>query len=81
MKNLISKNVVIIIQKCQEIYGNTIETLVNNGNIVNFPGNSASFKLKVKVTEKKPAAGNTKDAKIAVPLKYLGNFWRTLEIS
>ena len=53
----------------------------NNGNIVNFPGNSASFKLKVKITEKKPAAGNTKDAKIAVPLKYLGNFWRTLEIS
>ena len=25
-------------------------------------------------------AGNTKDVKIAVPLKYLSNFWRTLEM-
>ena len=32
-------------------------------------------------TEKTPAAGNTKDVGIAVPLKYLSNFWRTLESS
>ena len=25
-----------------------------------------------------PAAGNTKDVEITVPLKYLSNFWRTL---
>ena len=29
---------------------------------------------------KTPAAGNTKDVEIIVPLKYLSNFWRTLEM-
>ena len=28
-----------------------------------------------------PAAGNTKDNEIIVPLKYLSNFWRTLDMS
>ena len=28
-----------------------------------------------------PAVGNTKDNEIIVPLKYLSNFWRTLEMS
>ena len=32
------------------------------------------------MTRKIPADGNTKDVKIAVPLKYLSNFWRTLEM-
>ena len=32
------------------------------------------------MTGKIPAVGNTKDVKIAVPLKYLSNFWRTLEM-
>ena len=41
---------------------------------------SESFKYKIKITRKTPAAGNTKDVKIAVPLKYLCNFWRTLEV-
>ena len=40
-----------------------------------------SFKYKIKTTGKTPTAGNTKDVKIAVPLKYLNNFWRTIEIS
>ena len=30
--------------------------------------------------EKVPAAGNAKDVKIAVPVKYLSNFWRTVEM-
>ena len=34
--------------------------LDNNGNIVNFPGDSASFKFKVKLIGKTPAAGNRK---------------------
>ena len=38
-----------------------------------------SFKYKIKITAKTPATGNTKDIKIAVPLKYLSNFWRTLK--
>ena len=42
---------------------------------------SESFKYKIKITGKAPAAGNTKDVKIAVPLNYLTNFWRTLEMS
>ena len=41
---------------------------------------SESFKSKVKITGKTPDNGNTKDAEIIVPLKYLSNFWRTLEM-
>ena len=41
---------------------------------------SESFKCKVKITRKTPNNGNTKDVEITVPLKYLSNFWRTLEM-
>ena len=41
---------------------------------------SESFKSKIKITGKTPAAGNTKDVEIVVPLKYLSNFWITLEM-
>ena len=41
---------------------------------------SQSFKFKVKTTGKTPAADNEKDVEIMVPLKYLSNFWRTLEL-
>ena len=41
---------------------------------------SESFKHKIKITGKTPDNGNTKDDEIIVPLKYLSNFWRTLEI-
>ena len=39
-----------------------------------------SFKSKVKITGNTPAAGNTKDVERIVPLKYLSNFWRTIEM-
>ena len=42
--------------------------------------NSEVFKSKVKITGNTPAGGNTKDVKIVIPLKYLSNFWRTLEM-
>ena len=42
--------------------------------------NSESFKSKIKITRKIPAEGNEKDVEIMVPLKYLSNFWRTLEM-
>ena len=42
--------------------------------------NSESFKCKVKITGKAPVAGNTKDVEIIVPLIYLSNFRRTLEM-
>ena len=41
---------------------------------------SESFKSKVKIIGKTPNNGNTKDVEIIVPLKYLSNFWRTLEM-
>ena len=41
---------------------------------------SESFKYKIKITEKTPADGYTKDVEIIAPLKYLSNFWRTLEM-
>ena len=40
---------------------------------------SEAFKSKIRKAGKTPVADNTKDIKIAVPLKYLSNFWRTLE--
>ena len=42
--------------------------------------NSESFKSKLKIAGNTPADGNTKDVEIIVPLKYLSNFWRTLEM-
>ena len=34
----------------------------------------------MKITRKTPAAGNTKDVEILLPLTYLCNLWRTLEM-
>ena len=36
--------------------------------------------LKVKIIWKTPNNGNTEEVEIIVPLKYLSNFWRTLEM-
>ena len=41
---------------------------------------SKSFKSKTKITGKTPNDDNEKDVEIMVPLKYLSNFWRTLEM-
>ena len=41
---------------------------------------SESFKSKIKITGKTPHDNNEKDVEIMVPLKYLSNFWRTLEM-
>ena len=48
-----------------------------NDNITEFE----LFKYKIKITGKAPTAGNIKDVNIVVPLRYLSNFWRTLEMS
>ena len=58
-------------------------TLDNNGKIIDFLANnnySNSLKFKQPITEQ---IGNCdqKDVEIMVPLKYLSNFWRTLEMS
>ena len=41
---------------------------------------SESFKSKIKITGKTPNNNNVKDVEIMVLLKYLSNFWRTLEM-
>ena len=41
---------------------------------------SELFKSKIKITGKTPNNNNVKDVEIMVPLKYLSNFWRTLEM-
>ena len=41
---------------------------------------SKSFKSKIKITGKTPDDDNEKDVEIMAPLKYLSNFWRTLEM-
>ena len=47
-----------------------------NGNIAD----SESSKSKVKITGKTPANRNIKNIEVIVPLKYLSNFRRTLEM-
>ena len=53
----------------------------NNNQIVNFTANNPtdSFNFKAKITGQTDDDG-TKDVEIMVPLKYLSNFWRTLEM-
>ena len=41
---------------------------------------SELFKSKINVTGKTPDDDNEKDVEIMVPLKYLSNFWRTVEM-
>ena len=40
---------------------------------------SDSFKFKSRIKRTISAAGDTKNAEITVPLKYLSNFWRILK--
>ena len=59
------------------------EQNMNNGNPANVTtDDSSSFKYKSSFFKPLTAADNGvfKDVKIAVPLKYLSNFWRSLEI-
>ena len=41
---------------------------------------SEPFKSNIKITESTPANGKAKNVEIAVPLKFLNNFLRTLEM-
>ena len=52
-----------------------------HGEIITFAENNTtdSFKFKAKITDQ-TGNGGTKDVEIMVPLKYLSNFWRTLEM-
>ena len=53
-----------------------------NNEIIDFPAsnnNGASFIFNQKIAGQ-PGNGGTKNVEIMVPLKYLSDFWRTLEI-
>ena len=63
----------IIIQKHQEVYG----SIAKMSQMIT---DSESSKFKRKITGNTPADGNTEYVKIILLLKYLSNFWRTLEI-
>ena len=62
-------------------YSKDIPARNNNNQIVNFGTNNLtdSFNFKVKFTGQTGDDG-TKDIEIMIPLKYLSNFWRTLEM-
>ena len=47
---------------------------------IDYIANSESFKLKERKTGRTPADGSTKNVELVAPLKYLSNFWRTLEM-
>ena len=75
---LLIHNLIEYSNNCSKTSGNLWQYYRNdpNDNIVE----SESFKFKINIAGKTSAAGNTKDVKIAVPLKNLSNFWRTLEM-
>ena len=62
-------------------YCKDIPAVNNNNAIVDFTNNNItdSFNFKVKMTCQTGDNG-TKNVEIIVPLKYLNNFWRTLEM-
>ena len=62
-------------------YCKDIRAVPNNNAIVNFTENNLidSFNFKVKIIGQTGDDG-TKNVEIVVPLKYLSNFWRTLEM-
>ena len=60
-----------------------MSAVINNANIVDFNGANAtdSFNFKIKLTGKTNNDGKKDNFEIMAPLKYLRNFWRTLQMS
>ena len=56
------------------------DEVTNNAEVTN-ANNAPSFKYKASLIDNTEADGTKNGAKIAVPLKCLSNFWRSLEIS
>ena len=63
-------------------YCKDIPAVNNNGDIVDFNGPNAtdSFNFETKITGQTDDDGEIKNVEIMVPLKYLSNIWKTLEI-
>ena len=66
-------------QKHREVCGNIVK--IYRPEFVDFTGGNTtnSFNFKAKITGQ-TGEDETKDVEIMVPLKYLSNFWRTLEM-
>ena len=61
------------------LWGFKRDVVTNNTNVAN-NNNVPSFKYKANLIGSTEANGTKKGVKIAVPLKYLSNFWRSLEM-
>ena len=55
------------------------DEIINNADVTN-DNNAPSFKYKANLIGNTETNGTKKGIKIAIPLKYLSNFWRSLEI-
>ena len=55
------------------------DEIINNANVTN-DNNAPSFKYKASIIGNKENDGTKNGVKIAVPLKYFSNFWRSLEM-
>ena len=55
------------------------DEIINNADVTN-DDNAPSFKHKASLIGNTEANGTKNGVKIAVPLKYLSNFWRSLEM-
>ena len=55
------------------------DEIINNADVTN-DNNTPSFKYKTSITGNTEDNGTKSKVKIAVPLRYLSNFWRSLEI-
>ena len=71
-------NIVIIILILQEVYG-ILKEIVIHADVTN-DDNAPSFKYKANLVGNTENNGIKNGVKIAVPLKYLSNFWRSLEM-
>ena len=55
------------------------DEVINNADVTN-DNNTSSFKYKASIIGNTENNGTKNGVKIAVPLKYLSNFWRSLEM-
>ena len=70
-----------IMQRHQEVYGIIIEMNQTEGNINYSIKNSKSFHYEINITGELEGNNAEKDkVEIVMPLKYLSNFWRTLDM-
>ena len=88
MNNLLeySGNYSVTCRSLQNYYRDEVNDSANeiddNGNIINNNKRitSKSFEYKIKLTGNMPRNNNILDAEVAVSLKYLSNFWRSLDL-